>query len=84
MIDVSLNLPTVERIALQWLKKNKDIIIANADEGNSVVVLNTFIYLELAHAHLNDKEMYQLLQLYWTNQTAEQFWEYWKLVNKKE
>ena len=83
LINVKLNLPKVERIALQRLKKDKCIIIAKADKGDSSVVLNTCGYLELAHPYLNDIEMYQLLQLVWTDQIAEWFREYLKTCKEK-
>ena len=37
------------------LKKNKDVIIKEADKGGAVVIMNSKHYLEMISDHLNDK-----------------------------
>ena len=55
------NLTKKERLALRRLKKNEDIIITNADKGDTTIVMDTTHLVELAHKHLSDLSTYQLL-----------------------
>ena len=62
ILHLNLNLPNVEKSALQNLIKDENLIIAKADKGDSVVLLPTTEYLKLAYEHLNDRKTYILLQ----------------------
>lgn len=48
------NLTLEERIALNDLRENKDIIILKADKGNATVLMNTDEYMEKMRTILND------------------------------
>ena len=51
-------LPKRHQLALESLKKNKDIMIMRADKGGATVVMNTSTYLDKAYALLNDTQTY--------------------------
>ena len=44
------------------LKKNKDIIIKEADKGGTVVIMNTKHYLKTISDHLNDETTYKMVE----------------------
>ena len=44
------------------LKKNKDIIIKEADKGGAVVIMNTKQYLKMISDHLNDEKTYKMVE----------------------
>ena len=44
------------------LKKNKDIIIKEADKGGAVVIMNTKHYLKMTSDQLNDKTTYKMVE----------------------
>ena len=49
------------KMALKSLKEDPNIIIAKADKGDSVVVMDSEHYLGLAAKHLADSQTYELL-----------------------
>ena len=51
-------LPTRLMSALRDLKRNKDIVITKADEGNKVVILNRDVYEEKLRSVLSDESVY--------------------------
>ena len=51
-----------ERLALQRLEKNENIIITMADKGDTTVLRDTSHLVELAHKHLSDAKTHQLLK----------------------
>ena len=53
------NLTKNERISLNALKDNPDIIIKKADEGSAVVIMNTTDYLREGYGQLQDTNFYQ-------------------------
>ena len=53
------NVSVSERRAIINLKKNKDIVIKNADKGSSVVVENREDYIAEGLKHLSDQSIYQ-------------------------
>jgi len=63
------NLNKAERIALNNLKRNEDIIIKPADKGGATVVMNKLAYLNEAYRQLNDSKYYLKLNapIYKTN-----------------
>ena len=44
------------------LKKNKDIVIKEADTGMTVVIMKTKHYLKMINDHLNDKTTYKMVE----------------------
>ena len=44
------------------LKKNKDIVIKEADKGGAVVIMNTKHYLKMISDHLNDETTYKMVE----------------------
>ena len=44
------------------LKKNKDIVINEADKGGAVVIMNTKHYLKMISDHLNDETTYKMVE----------------------
>ena len=44
------------------LKKNKDIVIKEADKGGTVVIMNTKNYLRMIIDHLNDERTYKMVE----------------------
>ena len=44
------------------LKKNKDIIIKEADKGGAVVIMNTQHYFKMISDHLNDETTYKMVE----------------------
>ena len=44
------------------LKKNKDIIIKEADKGITDVIMNTKPYLQIISGHLNDGTTYKIVE----------------------
>ena len=62
MIVVGSNLPKVEWTALRQLMKNKDIVIAQDDKGDSVVVLTTSNHIGPGPFTPDDKNRYLLLR----------------------
>ena len=77
------NLSKQERMALRLLKKNDNVIISKANKGDSVVILPTTKYVELAHKHLNDRETYQLLSEDPTQEVCQQFVQYLNTCKEK-
>ena len=57
-----LNLPMRLRRALISLKEDPSIIIAKADKGDAVVILDSEHYYGLANKHLADQNIYELLE----------------------
>ena len=57
-----LNLSQRLRLALKSLKEDPNIIIAKADKGDAVVVLDSEHYHGLAAKHLADSQTYELLE----------------------
>ena len=55
---------------------HKDIIITKANKGDTIVVMNTSHYVELAHQHLSDLNTYQLLTEDPTQEAATRFNQY--------
>ena len=58
--------------AITSLKRNKDIIIKRADKGGSVVLMNTKNYIDTAHTHLNQPDVYEQLPTENTHSQAQQ------------
>ena len=44
------------------LKKNKDIVIKEAEKGGAVVIMNTKHYLKMISDHLNDETTYKMVE----------------------
>ena len=44
------------------LKKNKDIVINEADNGGAVVIMNTKHYLKMISDNLNDETTYKMVE----------------------
>ena len=44
------------------LKKNKEIIIKEADKGGTVVIMNTKHYLKMISDHLSDENTYTMVE----------------------
>ena len=44
------------------LKKNKDIIIKEADKGRANVIMKTKPYLKIISGHLNDETTYKMVE----------------------
>ena len=57
-----INLSKNERLTLNNLRNNKNIIIQKSDEGNSVVLLDKDKYLEGMSKILNNSTMFEILQ----------------------
>ena len=62
VVPPKLNLSQRLRNALIALKEDPTIVIANADKGDTVVVLDAIHYYELAARHLADAGTYELLE----------------------
>ena len=58
------------------LRENRDIVIAKADKGDAIVIMNTAHLVELAHVHLSDRATYQLLKQDPTPDTVMRFNQY--------
>ena len=52
--NIRLNLSKCEKLALKDLSKRDDIIIANADKGDGVVITDVNYYIREAKRQLND------------------------------
>ena len=50
------------RNALISLKQDKSIIIAKADKGDTIVIMDSDHYFGLAHKHLADRSTYEVLE----------------------
>ena len=59
--DAFDNLTPVERIALQNLRSNEDIIINPADTGSAAVVMDKSSFIREAERHLSDDRFYNKL-----------------------
>ena len=57
-----INLTENERLALNNLRNNKNIIIQKSDKGNSVVLLDKDKYLERMSKILNNSAKFEMLQ----------------------
>ena len=44
------------------LKKNRNIVIKDADKGMTVVIMKTKHYLKMINDHLNDKTTYKMVE----------------------
>lgn len=58
---VPSNITTSEKVALEQLKNNKEIIIKPADKGSAIVVMDREQYLWEGYRQLNDKKYYTKL-----------------------
>ena len=61
--NVPQHLSKSEFLALQNLRKNKDIVIQKSDKGNSVVVLDEADYLDKMVNLLNDTRKFKKINL---------------------
>ena len=73
------NLSQWLRTALKSLREDRKIIVAKADEGDAVVVLNSEHYFGLAAKHLADSQTYELLE---TDPSAEIVVRYHQYLNR--
>ena len=62
VVPPKLNCPQRLRNALISLKEDPEIVIAKADKGDTVVVLDSAHYYSLAARHLADTKTYELLE----------------------
>ena len=53
-------LPKCLMLALEHLRKNKDIVITKADKGNKVVVLNAVDYEQKLNELISDNSTYEI------------------------
>jgi hypothetical protein len=58
---ISQNITPEERIALQELSTNRDIIIKPAEKGGAIVIMNTVDYINEANKQLRDFQTYRRL-----------------------
>ncbi|XP_073422111.1 uncharacterized protein [Dendrobates tinctorius] len=56
------NLLASERIALEALKKNDQIVVKPSDKGGNMVILNHIEYREMCYAILQDNSTYEVLK----------------------
>ena len=56
------NLTGAVKTALKGLMRKRNVVISEADKGDTTVVMNTKHYLDLALKHLSDKNTYQVLE----------------------
>ena len=56
------NFPQRLKNALKSLREDQDIIIAKADKGDTVVIMDSTQYYSLACKHLSDSSTYELLE----------------------
>ena len=61
--NVPQHLSKEEFLALQNLRKNKNIVIQKSDEGNSVVVVDKTDYLDKMDSLLNDTWKFEKINL---------------------
>ena len=59
-------------------------MVNKTDKGDSVVVLPTAMYLELAYDHLYDNQTYQLLIYDPTKDIVKQFTEYLNIYKERK
>ncbi|CAJ0968878.1 unnamed protein product [Ranitomeya imitator] len=57
-LPIKRNCTTLDKQALDNLKKNSSITIKPADKGGTIVVMDTSFYLSMVHQHLDDKDTY--------------------------
>ena len=65
------NLTKQERIGLNALKDNPDIVIKKADKGSAVVIMNTTDYLREGYRQLQDTNFYQKIPQDITNKISD-------------
>ena len=71
-----LNFSQRLRNALTALKEDSTIVIAKADKGDTVVVLDSAHYFDLAAKHLADARTYQLLETDPSEEIVEKYHQY--------
>lgn len=61
---VNSNITTLERMAMNRLGKNRQLIIKSADKGGGIVVMDTSFYKKKVEEHLHDTNTYEELANY--------------------
>ncbi|CAJ0953259.1 unnamed protein product [Ranitomeya imitator] len=57
-LPIKRNYTTLDKWALDSLKRNSSITIKPADKGGAIVVMDTSFYLSMVHHHLDDTDTY--------------------------
>ena len=84
VVPPKLNFPQRLNRALMSLKEDSTIIIAKADKGDTVVVMDSSHYYGLAAKHLADAQTYELLETDPSEEIVRRYHQYLKDSNVME